>query len=89
MNFYLNKKIHIFEQVFLLIFYCQCVTTKLQNVLVIIVDDLRPSLGVYNDYKAFTPNIDKLGRQGVIFKNAFAQVSNLLSSWDNNMYNNI
>ncbi|XP_047500365.1 iduronate 2-sulfatase-like isoform X1 [Penaeus chinensis] len=43
------------------------------NILLIVVDDLRPSLGCYGDPVAVTPNIDALARQGVLFTKAFAQ----------------
>ncbi|KAF5287898.1 hypothetical protein FQA39_LY04072 [Lamprigera yunnana] len=46
---------------------------KKPNVLLILVDDLRPSLGVYGDKNAYTPNIDKLAKKSAIFTNAFAQ----------------
>ena len=48
-------------------------STKGRNVLLIIVDDLKPVLGAYGDRAAFTPNIDRLAARGTIFKNAFAQ----------------
>lgn len=44
------------------------------NVLMIIVDDLRPALGCYGDKNAFTPNIDKLAQKSFLFNNAFVQV---------------
>ncbi|XP_046431986.1 iduronate 2-sulfatase isoform X3 [Neodiprion fabricii] len=44
-----------------------------QNVLMIVVDDLRPSLGCYGDPNAVTPNIDLLAKRGVLFTRAFAQ----------------
>lgn len=44
------------------------------NVLVIIVDDLRPELAVYGDQVAITPNIDGLAATGVVFENAFTAV---------------
>lgn len=44
------------------------------NVLLIVVDDLRPALGVYGDKNAYTPNIDKLAQKSFVFTNAFAQV---------------
>ena len=44
------------------------------NVLFIVVDDLRPALGCYEDEMAVTPNIDNLATRSVIFKNAFVQV---------------
>ena len=34
------------------------------NILLIMVDDLRPALGCYGDAAAVTPNIDRLGRAG-------------------------
>ncbi|GAC12645.1 sulfatase [Paraglaciecola chathamensis] len=45
-----------------------------QNIVMIIVDDLRPALGVYGDDKAHTPNIDSLAFQGVSFNQAYANV---------------
>ncbi|MGI9260312.1 MAG: sulfatase [Gammaproteobacteria bacterium] len=45
-----------------------------QNVLVIIVDDLRPELAAYGDQIAITPNIDSLAATGVVFENAFTAV---------------
>ena len=48
-------------------------TAQPPNILLIIVDDLKPSLGCYGDKKAFTPNIDKLAARGIRFSHAFAQ----------------
>ncbi|XP_015596110.1 iduronate 2-sulfatase [Cephus cinctus] len=45
------------------------------NFLLIVVDDLRTALGCYGDKNAYTPNIDKLAEQGVVFSQAFAQQS--------------
>eukprot|EP00095_Tigriopus_kingsejongensis_P001820 snap_masked-scaffold10_size831480-processed-gene-3.3 protein:Tk01820 transcript:snap_masked-scaffold10_size831480-processed-gene-3.3-mRNA-1 annotation:"iduronate 2-sulfatase-like" len=45
------------------------------NVLFIIVDDLRPALGVYGDSAAVTPHLDQLGAFGTVFTRAFAQFS--------------
>ena len=44
------------------------------NVLVIIVDDLRPEVAAYGDQIAHTPNIDYLAETGVLFENAFTAV---------------
>lgn len=44
-----------------------------QNVLVFLVDDLRPTLGAYGDDLAITPNIDKLADEGVTFDKAYCQ----------------
>lgn len=44
-----------------------------KNVLFILVDDLRPNLGCYDDRKAYTPNIDRLASRGIVFTNAYCQ----------------
>ncbi len=43
------------------------------NVLFISIDDLRPSLGVYGDSIAITPNIDKLAMDGITFTDSYCQ----------------
>ena len=50
------------------------VSSKKNNLLIFIVDDLRPALGCYGDQNAYTPNIDKFVEKSILFKNAFAQV---------------
>lgn len=45
-----------------------------QNVLFLIIDDLRPELGCYGASYMHTPNIDRLARQGVMFQNAYCNV---------------
>lgn len=55
-------------------FIASCVVGK-QNILLIIVDDLRPSLGCYGDTRAYTPNIDSLAERSVVLTHAYAQVS--------------
>lgn len=45
------------------------------NVVFIIVDDLRPALGCYNDNRAVTPNIDRLAEKSFVFRRAYAQVN--------------
>ena len=42
--------------------------------LLIVADDLRPTLGCYGDKLAITPNIDQLASKSVVFHNAFVQV---------------
>ncbi len=42
------------------------------NVLLICVDDLKPSIGCFGDPLAQTPNIDRLAKHGVVFRSAFA-----------------
>lgn len=41
------------------------------NVLLICVDDLKPTLGCYGDAHAVTPNIDRLASRGVLFHSAY------------------
>ena len=57
---------------FILILLPLCSLAK-KNILFIAVDDLKPSLGVYGDKFAVTPNIDKLASLGTTFTNAHVQ----------------
>lgn len=41
------------------------------NVLLILVDDLKPALGCYGDTTAITPNIDRLASRGMRFEMAY------------------
>ena len=43
------------------------------NVLLIIADDLNCAIGAYGDPLAYTPNIDRLAQDGVLFTNAHVQ----------------
>ena len=45
------------------------------NVLMVVSDDLRPSLGCYGDPVVKSPNIDSLASSGVMFTHAYAQVN--------------
>ena len=47
---------------------------KRPNVLFIAVDDLRPQLGCYGHKQMLSPNIDRLGDEGVIFLRSYCQV---------------
>ncbi len=42
------------------------------NVLLILVDDLKPALGCYSDKQAITPNLDRLARRSMRFDLAYA-----------------
>ena len=46
---------------------------KKLNVLFISIDDLRTSLGVYEDSIVISPNIDKLASEGITFRETFCQ----------------
>jgi iduronate 2-sulfatase len=59
-----------------LLISCYGLTGTLQadlkpNILLICVDDLKPTLGCYGDPVAVTPNIDALAEQGVLFQRAY------------------
>jgi iduronate 2-sulfatase len=49
-----------------------CAAEKL-NVLYIISDDLRDTVGCYGNTAVKTPNIDRLAQRGVCFERAYAQ----------------
>jgi arylsulfatase A-like enzyme len=44
------------------------------NILFIAVDDLRTDLGIYGNAKIHSPNIDALGRDGVVYQNHYVSV---------------
>ena len=46
---------------------------KVQNILFISVDDLKPTIGCFGDEKAKTPYLDKLAKSGTVFLNAHCQ----------------
>ena len=43
------------------------------NILLVVVDDLKPALGSFGDSSAVTPNLDQLAARGTAFTRAFAQ----------------
>ena len=49
----------------------QSTAVNRKNVLLILVDDLKPSLGCYGDPTAVSPNIDRLAGMGIRFNNAY------------------
>ena len=48
---------------------------KRPNVLFVSIDDLRTSLGVYDDPIAISPHIDKIAAEGITFRDAFCQAA--------------
>lgn len=46
---------------------------QVSNVLFISIDDLRPSLGIYGDSTAISPNIDEIASEGTTFLEVFSQ----------------
>lgn len=60
------------------IYYIKETNPKEPNILLIIVDDLRPQLMCYGELQMKTPNIDKLAKEGVLFTMAYCQVSSCL-----------
>lgn len=50
------------------------------NVLFISIDDLRPELGCYGKDYIFSPNIDRLAEQGVLFERAYCQQAICMAS---------
>ncbi|WP_241527216.1 sulfatase [Sphingomonas turrisvirgatae] len=50
----------------------QAVAAKRPNVLLILVDDLKPSLRSFGDAHAISPNIDRLAARGTRFERAYA-----------------
>ncbi len=51
--------------------FCQA-QEKQYNVLMILVDDLRPTLGVYGDKAAISPNLDKWSKNAMVFERAYS-----------------
>lgn len=73
-----TKHLNIFKLVCLLFVFVGCNSQeeslqKKHNVLFISIDDLRTSLGVYDDPIAISPNIDKLASEGFTLREAFCQ----------------
>lgn len=44
------------------------------NIVLVVSDDMRPSLGVY-DQPAISPHLDAFAKQGTVFQNAYVQVA--------------
>lgn len=61
--------------IIVLLFYASC--TKAQqsdhpNILLILVDDLRPAVGAYGDTVAITPHLDRFAERGMRFDRAYS-----------------
>ncbi len=60
---------------FLAIFYgSKLESVEKKNILVFIVDDLRPELNCYGADQIVSPNIDKIAERGTLFSNAYCQI---------------
>jgi len=55
-------------------------TPSKPNVLLIVVDDLRPELGCYGNRHIRSPHIDQLSREGLLFERAYCQEAVCMSS---------
>jgi iduronate 2-sulfatase len=53
---------------------------KRPNILIILVDDLKPNLGAYGDPHAISPNIDALSNSGMRFDQAYSNQAVCVSS---------
>lgn len=70
----------IYFSIFTILLPHVCHSTK-PDVLFIIVDDLRPALGIYGDPNAHTPHINKLAMNSFVFTNVFAQVGSYILTY--------
>lgn len=69
--------INMFKYQLELLLFLLCIETSVnatKNVLFIIVDDLRPALGCFDDLNAITPNMDQLAGKSAVFQHTYAQV---------------
>jgi len=75
-NFKYFQKILVISLICLSIssFFSQGIQSNHQkpNVILILVDDLKPNLGIYGDDFSKSPNIDQLAREGIRFNLAYA-----------------
>jgi iduronate 2-sulfatase len=54
--------------------------TQRPNILLLLVDDLKPTLGVYGDPVAHSPNIDRLAEKGMTFTHAYCNQAVCMAS---------
>jgi len=75
--FHVMKYLQVIAILFLIVMSIGCsskgVKAKKKNVLFISIDDLRTSLGVYEDSIAITPNIDYFASEGITLREVFCQ----------------
>ena len=57
----------------LLMLSCSLWAQQTKNILILNVDDLKPTLGCYGDKQAVTPQIDKLGSRGTVMLANYCQ----------------
>ena len=57
-----------------------CLSAAEKNIVIVIADDLSPTLGCYGDMTAVTPNIDRLASDGTLFRHAFATTASCSAS---------
>lgn len=50
------------------------IAQKKPNILWIVCEDISPTLSMYGDYTAKTPNLDKLANESMVYTNAYATV---------------
>ncbi len=60
-------------------------SSKQPNVLLIMVDDLKPNIGVYGDENAISPNLDRLAAMGMRFDMAYCNQAVCMASRYNYM----
>jgi len=71
---------------FLLLIITICLASNIMaqnqkpNVLLLLVDDLKPTLGVYGDEVAHSPNIDRLAEKGMTFTHAYCNQAVCMAS---------
>lgn len=56
-----------------LFFICSVLSAQKQNVLFILVDDLKPTINAFGASQMLTPNFDSFAKQSVVFTNAQCQ----------------
>ncbi|KAL0973966.1 hypothetical protein UPYG_G00213620 [Umbra pygmaea] len=70
---YLSLQKWVCVQSLCMFFTHQVIARNRHNVVFIIADDLRPTLGCYGDPVVKSPNIDQLASKSNVFQNAYAQ----------------